>query len=499
MIFSSAAYLPERIGNTNGMKKKSKYKRKLKHTPPVSPAGGHTSVQRNTIFVSVVTSFISTFMGSALNLSIPAIEKEFHAGAAAVGWIITIYMLTCAALAVPFGRLADLVSRKRILWLGILLFTLSSAAAVLSSSMKMLLLLRFLQGAGASMIFSTNVAILVGAFDEGERGKVLGYATSATYVGMSAGPVLGGVLNHHFGWRAVFAAAAAGSAVALYSAVRKLPERAPAGVANGFQERPMFDMKGSLLYVSGIAAVMYGLSVIMSKACGWAVLLAGGGLLLWFVHVEQRAETPVVKLSLFRRNPPYIFSNLAAMVSYGTNFAVSYLLSIYLQVVKGYSSQTAGLILITAPAVQALLSIVMGRLSDKHSPNLLSAMGMGVCAAALLFYAFLSEEAPVGLLMAALAVTGVGFAMFASPNTNAVMACVRKSDYSVASSLLATMRSMGHTVSMAIVTMVVSLYMGAGSLSEAPAEVLLQTMHTSFFVFSGLCILGIFMAFQRKV
>ena len=171
------------------------------------------------IYVSVITSFITTFMGSALNLSVPALEKEFHVSAGTVSWVITIYMLTCASFAVPFGRLGDRVERRRILYMGILIFSISSAAAVFSAGIGFFLAARIMQGIGASMIFSTNIAILVGAFDEDMRGKVLGYSTCATYVGLSAGPVAGGILNYNFGWRSVFIATAIVSAVAFCVAV----------------------------------------------------------------------------------------------------------------------------------------------------------------------------------------------------------------------------------------------------------------------------------------
>ena len=180
--------------------------------------------QRNTIFVCVITAFITTFMGSALNLSIPSLEEEFRVGAQTVGWVITIYMLTCAALAVPFGRLSDRVERQSILRMGILIFCISSLTAVLSKNMWMLLTFRLMQGIGASMIFSTNIAILVGAFDEEHRGRVLGYSTCATYAGLSAGPVLGGVLNQNLGWRSIFIATAIVSAAAFYGAFFKLPK-----------------------------------------------------------------------------------------------------------------------------------------------------------------------------------------------------------------------------------------------------------------------------------
>lgn len=452
----------------------------------------YTPQQRITLFVSVVTAFITTFMGSALNLSVPDIEKEFGVSAAEVGWVVTVYMLTCAALAVPFGRIADIFQRRRILWLGILIFGASSAAAVISSEMWMLLAFRLGQGIGASMIFSTNIAILVGAFDGGMRGRVLGYSTAATYVGLSAGPVLGGLLNHNFGWRSVFIAAAAVSAVAFYGAIKKLPQEKQK------EDRPSMDIKGNLLYVLSVVSVMYGFSTVNSSSYGPYILAGGGVLLFLFVRVELNTQNPVIDMRLFRSNLSYTFSNLAALLNYGATFAISYLISIYLQVIMGYDSRSAGLILIVSPVIMAVLSPVMGRLSDKYSPYLMSSAGMGLCAAALALFAFLPERSSLFRIMGTLALSGIGFALFTSPNTNAVMASVDKSDYGIASSVLATMRSIGHTTSMAIVTLVVELKLAGGSLAGAEPQEVMSALHMCFYIFTGLCIAGIFIALRRK-
>ena len=185
--------------------------------------------KKNTILVCVITSFITTFMGSALNLSIPSLEEEFKVGARTVGWVVTIYMLTCSALAVPFGRLADRVEKRRILRYGIMIFSAASLLAVISRKMWMLLVFRLMQGIGASMIFSTNVAMVSDAAEKEERGKLLGYTTAANYLGLSAGPAVGGLLNDSFGWRSVFLAAAAVSAAAFFIAVKKLPSEKRTG------------------------------------------------------------------------------------------------------------------------------------------------------------------------------------------------------------------------------------------------------------------------------
>lgn len=455
--------------------------------------------QRNTICVCVITSFITTFMGSALNLSIPSLEEEFKAGAQTVGWVITIYMLTCSALAVPFGRLSDRVERRSVLRTGILIFSISSLTAVLSKTMWMLLTFRLMQGIGASMIFSTNIAILVGAFDEEHRGRVLGYSTCATYAGLSAGPVLGGVLNQNFGWRAIFIATAIVSAAAFYGAFFKLPRSEKKSGILSLSSKTHLDYAGNILFVVSIVLTMYGLSSLNSLAGAPLILCLGILFFIFFIRTEMKTENPVIDVNLFRKNLPFTLSNLAAMVNYGSNFALSYLMSIYLQVVKGMTSQWAGVILITNTVIMTVLSPFVGRISDRHSPFKMSAAGMALCAAALGLLSFLSEDASLAWIIMILALSGVGFSFFSTPNTNAVMSCVEREDYGVSASILSTMRSIGHTAGMSVVSAVVGIYIGSGSLKGAGTEVLMKTFHISFFIFTLLCILGIFMAGKRKM
>lgn len=157
---------------------------------------GQERNQRVVLLVAVLTALLTTFTGSALNLSIPSIDNEFRAGATAIGWVISGYILAAAAMSVPFGRLADLTGRERILKIGILIFSLCSGVLCLANSIEVLLLFRVVQGIGAAMIFSTNQATLISVFPPEKRGKVLGYLIGATYTGLTIGPVLGGVLNH---------------------------------------------------------------------------------------------------------------------------------------------------------------------------------------------------------------------------------------------------------------------------------------------------------------
>lgn len=455
-------------------------------------------LRRAVITVVVITAFITTFTGSALNLSIPDIGSQFGASAGRMGWLVSGYTLSVAAFSVPFGRLADITSRRNVLIAGIALFVACCIAALLSGSMAMLLISRVMQGVGAAMIFSTNTAVLISAFPGEQRGRALGYSLASTYVGLSAGPVIGGALNHNFGWRSIFVFIGILGVVALAAALMKLPaEKRTEPHAPGAGRRS-FDAAGNVIYMISIFLLMYGLSEAGNGAVYIAVAAAGAAAGIIFVSHEMKSADPVVDIRLFRENKGYAFSNLSAMLNYGATFAISYLISIYLQVVMGYSSQTAGLIMIFQPLIMALLSPVAGRLSDRFSPFRMSSLGMALCAAGTFMFIFTGLQTHLVFIIAALVVTGLGFAMFSSPNTNAVMSCVEKEDYGVASSILATMRSIGHTFSMVIVTITVTVLASDMALADVPADVLIKVIRVSFIVFTVICIAGVFISLKRE-
>lgn len=497
-----------------------------------------TTQQKVVVIVVIITAFITTFTGSALNLSIPDIGEEFGVSANFVGWLVTGYTLAVAAFSVPIGRLADITCRKTVLVTGLVIFVACCIAAVFSMSMAMLLCVRIVQGIGAAMIFSTNTAILIGAFPGNMRGRVLGYSLASTYVGLSAGPVAGGFLNHNLGWKSIFILTGILGALAFFIALFKLPkERENDQVGQAQREAQAFwadcaqqeaqdvaaelaeptesagmvkadetaepvkrsmDLWGNALYVVSIVLLMYGLSEIGRGF--FAVGLAAAGVLIGvlFIWHEWKAEDPAVKVTMFKDNIGYAFSNLSALLNYGATFAISYLISIYLQVVMGYSSQTAGLIMIFQPIIMAVLSPVSGRISDRVSPFKLSSAGMAFCAAGTTLFIFVRQDTGLVMIIIALIITGLGFSLFSSPNTNAVMSFVDQDDYGVASSILATMRSIGHTLSMVIVTIVVSRFMADVPLAEAEPEILVRVIRISFIVFTGICVAGVFISLKRK-
>ena len=449
--------------------------------------------RRMTVIVVVITSFTTAFTGSSLNLSIPSIAFDYGVSATLVGWMVTAYALSVAAFAVPFGRIADITSRKKILVIGIAGFSACCGLSALAPSFMFLLILRFAQGVFASMIFSTNSAIIISAFPPQMRGKAIGYNLAGVYVGLSSGPVIGGIINAHLGWRSIFVFTCGLVLIAGILAALRIPADKASRAG-----RPL-DVPGNLLFILFIVALMYGLSRITEGGLLAPVLIAVGlASGVAFVIHEYRQQDPAVDVRLFVRNRGFGLSNLSALLNYSVTAGLSYLMSIYLQVVQGYPSQTAGLIMVSQPVIMALLSPRFGRLSDRVSPFKLSSIGMAVTGAGMVMLLFIGQSTHVVYVIASLFMTGLGFSMFSSPNTNAIMSCVDRSDYGVASSLVSTMRTIGQTMGMVVVTMISAFHLGAMPLAEAPTDLLLKVLHASFGASVIFCATGVIISLQRK-
>ncbi len=450
-----------------------------------------SSVQRIALFIAVLAGFLTPFDLSGVNIALPQMGAEFSMGAIELGWVPTAYLLASAVFLVPFGRIADLYGRKKVFLTGLSLFTLASFLLVFSVSALMIILLRILQGMGSALIFGTAVAILTSVTPPGERGKALGIYITAVYLGLTFGPFFGGFLTQHFGWRSIFLVNIPLGIFTIGLILAKLKGEWAEARGEGF------DLAGALLYGLTLIAVILGFSRLPSWT-GGAFLLGGLFLLCLFLFWESRSRVPLLDLQLIRNNRPFAFSNLAALINYSATFAITFFLSLYLQYILGFRPDTAGLILITQPLIQAIFSSSAGRLSDRIEPGKVASVGMALNALGLFLLSFLGATTPLTLLIPALVVMGVGFALFSSPNTNAVMSSVDRKCYGIASGMLGTMRLVGQMLSMGIAMMLFALYIGAGvSITPPLYPSFLTSLKTGFLVFSGLCAVGVVASLVR--
>jgi EmrB/QacA subfamily drug resistance transporter len=448
------------------------------------------AAKTSALIVASLSAFLVPFMGSSVNLALPAIEREFKIDAVLLSWVATSYLLTAAISLVPFGKLADIYGRKKILLIGTYFFTGTTFFCAVSVSVPMLIVFRILQGAGTAMIFATGLAILTSVFPMEERGKALGITVAAVYIGLTCGPLFGGWITQHFSWRGIFYILVPLGIFVIILVMTKL-QGEWAGA-----EGQKFDLMGSIIYGLAIIAIMYGITVIPSLA---SIGLIGFGILAMaaFVIWEKRIPYPVFELKLFTTNRVFTFSSLAALVHYSATFGSTFLMSLFLQYIKGLSPQSAGMVLMAQPIMMAIFSPLAGKLSDKIEPRIIATLGMALTTGGLILLTSIGKDTVLWFIIASLMVIGFGFALFSSPNMNAIMSSVDRRYYGIASGSVGTMRLLGQMLSMGIVTLIFALIIGRAEISPQYYPVLVKSVKIAYLIFSTLCGVGIVFSLYR--
>lgn len=440
------------------------------------------------LYLTTLVSFMTAFMGSSLNVALPIIGNDFHASATSLSWLSTIYLLTTASLLIPIGKLSDIKGRNNIFKYGLIIFTTGSLLCGISQDTFQLMFFRSIQGIGSSFLFATSTAILISAFPQNQRGKVLGINTASVYTGLSSGPFLGGLITQSISWRMIFYL---NFFIGLFLIIVTFIILIEKETTN-----ESYDLKGSIFYSISIILMMIGLT-FLPKFIGIVLLITGSALLITFYKIEKVASHPVLNVNVFKSNKTFVFSNLAALINYCATFAISFLLSFYLQIVKGLNPRDAGIILITQPVMQAFFSPLAGKLSDKVEPQIVASIGMGLLTVGLVILCFLNPLTQFYFIIINLFLLGIGFALFSSPNVNAIMSSVDRKYYGVASSTTASMRVIGQTFSMGVVTMIFRMFIGDSKITANNQLDFLISLRIAFIIFSVLSFTGIFFSISR--
>lgn len=440
------------------------------------------------LIVAVVASFVTPFVGSSINVALPSIASEFGINAVLLSWIPTSYLLSLAVFLVPFGRIADIWGRKKIFTYGIVIFTIASFISIFSVSGLMLVILRIFQGLGSAMIFGNLFAIIASVFPAEERGKALGIAIIGVFLGLFLGPVLGGILTQYFGWRSIFLFNVPIGIISIFAVKRLKGEWAEC-------KGEKFDIIGSIILGVSIIIVMYGFSKL-PEITGGILILAGLIGILVFASVEKRIKNPVLDVNIFK-NKSFTSNNIAAFINYSSGIPIVFILSLYLQYIKGFNPQDAGLILAVQPICMTIFSPFAGNLSDKIEPRKVASAGMVVTAIGLIFFAVTDEVTSIWITIIGLIFVGLGFALFSSPNTNAVISSIEERQYGVASATLTTMRVMGQMFGMGITTLILAIILGNVNITSGNYGLFLESAKISFTIFAFLCFIGSFLSLVK--
>jgi EmrB/QacA subfamily drug resistance transporter len=448
------------------------------------------SQQRTTLAVATLTSFMGPFLISSVNIALPDIQQAFGVDVVLLSWIATAYLLSVAAVLVPAGKIADHWGRTRIFALGLAILAIASIGSAIAPSISILIATRIFQGMGAAMVVTTGMPILIAVFPPQERGRVIGLYVAAVYLGLSIGPLAGGLLTQHGSWRLIFVAVVPLNVLSLFLTLRYLP-REPLVTA-----KPPFDIPGTLLYAVSLVMIVYGASRLPA-IFAWGLIGCGAAGLLGFVFWELRVPYPVFEVRLFASNMVFAFSSLAPLINYSATFAVTFLLSLYLQYILSFPPQSAGLVLMAQPIVQTLFSPLAGRLSDRVEPAVLASLGMAITAAGMLALTMLTQSTALAYILGVLITLGLGFALFSAPNMNAIMGAIKPQHYGTASGVVATMRLLGQMTSMAIATLVFALVIGPREIEPILYPQFLSSVRICFILSSCLCLSGIFFSVYR--
>ena len=443
------------------------------------------------LFIATLATFLTPFMGTSLIIALPTIGNDLAVNAILLSWVTTGFFLASAMFAVPFGRIADIYGMKKIFTYGILILTISTLLAAISPSAEFLVITRVFQGVASAMIFVTALAIITSVFPPKERGKAIGMNIMASYIGLVLGPLLGGFLTQYLGWRSIFYFIVPLCLVVLALIFWKMKGE----WAESKDEK--LDYWGTLLYIIMLSLVLIGFSTI-TGTFGMVMVILGIIGFVGFVIWELRVEHPVLDVKLFFENKRFAFSNLATLITYIATFVVSFLLSLYLQYIKGLDPEIAGLFVVVQTFFMVVMSPFAGRLSDRFDPGKLASLGMAIISVGLLIFSFITKETSLYVIILGLAVVGIGIGIFSAPNTHAIMGSVKKKYFGVASATLSTMRLLGQTFGMGLILVIFAVYIGAVQFTPQNYPELLTSIQITFIISVILSVIAIFASLARN-
>jgi EmrB/QacA subfamily drug resistance transporter len=431
----------------------------LRSWPEPAPAAALVR-SRHYRWLVVGTVCVGAFMGqvdaSIAQLALPHLEHAFHARLSLVSWVALGYLLSQAALLPVFGRLADIRGRKFLYTAGFLVFIVGSAACAMAPGIGWLIAFRVVQAVGAAMLSANSVAIIVSTARPEERGRALGVQATAQALGLSFGPLIGGVLLQTLDWRWVFWINVPVGVIGTIAAWTVLP------VTRDTDARQRLDVPGMLLLVPALFALL----LAINHAQDWGGFLAPTSLafaavafacLGVFLAVERRRADPLVDPALLR-NRKFLAGSLAGTASYGMLFGLFLVMPFVFARVSSSPPILAGLKLAAIPVALAVVAPLSGALSERLDARLLTVPGMTLCLAGL---AWLRGDLGSGMpgefgLVAAIALVGAGQGLFISPNNRAIISAAPEAIRGEAGSMMNVFRAVGMSLGIAAATSVMA-------------------------------------------
>jgi EmrB/QacA subfamily drug resistance transporter len=463
-----------------------------------------TSLDKTQKWGVLVAVGIGTFMTaldtSVVNTVLPVIGKNYNESIANVEWVVTIYLLVLSGLLLSFGRLGDMRGHKKIYLSGFGIFIAGSLLSGIAPNVALLIASRGLQALGAAMLSANSPAILTKSFPGEQRGQALGLQATMTYLGLTAGPALGGWLASLFGWRVVFYINLPVGIAAIWLSLHFIPSDA------GQKRTEQFDFPGAIIFLLGLGSLLLGLN--QAGEWGWTslpivvLMIAAVIFLTLFFYIEKHVKQPMLDLSLFKQLS-FSMTAASAVINYIGVYSSIFLMPYYLIQGRGFSSAQAGLILTAQPVIMAVIAPISGTLSDRIGTRLPAVFGMAVLSAGLYLVSRLSAQSSIESMMLALAVIGLGTGAFISPNNSALMGNAPKSRQGIAAGILATSRNFGMVLGVGIAGAIFTTVLARGnsglSIPGSPIQngAIFNALGMSFLAASLITILGVITCMVR--
>ncbi len=436
-------------------------------------------------------NLFSPFLIASVVALLPGIGRDLNATAVELSLIMVVYMLSQVIFSVLGGRFGDLWGLRRMLLAGVACFTVTTIAMGFAPGMPAFLSLRFVQGGAGALMSACTMAIAVNLTPPSRRGRVMGILTSAVYLGLTLGPLIGGGMGTLLHWRWFFIAIAV-PGLAVWLVLRRSIRQEWRG-ARGEK----LDVPGALLLTAALA--LFALGASSGGLAPWIVWLTPLGALFFgaFLLWEKRAAYPLVSLGIFRETRGLGSGLLAVLINYGSFMGAAFLFSLYLQHVRGFTPFHAGLVLMLQSVMQVIFSPIGGRLADSLGAERVSAAGMLLCGAGILGAALLNADSPLAVLLAAQIMLGVGVGFFNAPNMVATLRNVQPRQIALASGLIGSMRTMGGLCSQVIASVVIGVFMGDAMLGPDNVDSFMRAMRASLVCFGMLNICGLGLGLGR--
>ncbi len=440
-------------------------------------------------------TLMSALDASVVNTVLPVIREAFHAPIGTIQWVVTTYLLVMGGLLLTFGRLGDLRGHKRLYLSGFGVFLPASALCGVAPTAETLIAARVLQGVGAAIIVSNAPAILIGSVHPSRLGQALGLQAAMTSLGLALGPSMGGWLTDMFGWRVIFFINLPIGAAAFLLAFRHIAEDGHLP-----SRKEPFDGIGAALFLGAFFALQFALG--RGEAWGWGsaatvgVFAGSAALGYLFVRRESAARSPMVDLSLFGSR---LFSIAvgSALVNYVCVASILFLVPFYLIQGRGLSASKAGIVMTAQFLAMSLTAPVSGMISDRVGSRAPATAGMAIMAGGLFLLSAMGGGTPLYLVMISLTVTGVGVAIFVTPNNSAMLGAAPAGRKGIASGILATSRLLGMATGVGIAGAILVAVVGGRTTHGLPADRILRAVHIGFLAAGMIASAGVVLTASR--